>query len=55
MCKGGIVDVVAPGTYEEKAQIFVNQEQYLTRLLTVEFSGYTKDKIPFQPIAKGWR
>jgi len=54
-CQGGTFDVVLPGTYEEKGEQFINLSHYINQLLTVEFSGYTKDQIPFQPIAKTWR
>jgi len=48
-------DVVAPGTFDDKMNILQNSQEYLGKYLTVKFSGYTKDMIPFQPIALRFR
>lgn len=48
-------DVVAPGSKHEKEIALANPTIYLNKLLTVEYSTITKDGVPFQPVAKGWR
>lgn len=55
LVNGQIFACTLPGTFEEKDQQFINKEHYIGKALTVTFSGYTKDGIPFQPIAKEWR
>jgi DNA ligase-1 len=44
-----------PGSFDEKKRQFEHKNDYLGQMLTVTFSGYTKDQVPFQPIAKEWR
>lgn len=48
----GIFDATAPGTYEEKRMMYNNREEYIGKMLHVEYYNVTKDGIPFQPIAK---
>ena len=53
--KGKIFEVIAPGTFEEKAEVWANKDDYLHRVLTVKHSGYTKDGIPWHPVALRYR
>ena len=46
---------LAPGTMEDKEYVFENQEEFIGRMITIEFAEYTKDGIPFHPIAVCWR
>lgn len=48
-------DVVLPGSRKEKHQQFARKEFYLGKTLTVEFSQWTPDGIPFHAVAKCWR
>lgn len=52
---GKQVKVVAPGTMHEKHEIYENSKNYIGRLLTIEFAEYTKDGIPFHPVAIAFR
>lgn len=47
--------VSAPGTKDEKHHVAENQDGYLGKYVTVEFSMMTKDDVPFHPVAKMWR
>ncbi len=47
--------VSAPGTMEEKRKVLNNADQYIGKMVTVEYSMLTKDKIPFHPVAIRWR
>lgn len=51
----GHFKVTAPGSFEEKQRIFENKDDYIGQWLTVEFSGYTADGIPFHPVALRFR
>jgi DNA ligase-1 len=44
-------DVLAPGTQEEKDMAYHNRNNYLGKILTVQFMGYTEDGKPFHPVA----
>jgi len=48
-------DVVLPGTHEEKFMQYKNKEHHIGNVLTVEFSQWTPDGIPFHAVAKSWR
>lgn len=48
-------NVSAPGTIEQKTEILVNKDHYVGRMVTVEFANYTKDGVPFHPIAIAFR
>ncbi len=52
---GKTFSVSAPGTIEQKREVLMNREKYLGRRVTVQFSGFTKDGIPFHPVAINWR
>ena len=52
---GATFRVTAPGTHEEKEYVWNNREQFLGKYLTVEYAYFTKDGLPFHPVAKCWR
>lgn len=52
--RGKIFNVSAPGTIEEKFEVYYNAELYIGRMVRVEFMNYTKDNIPFHPVATNW-
>lgn len=54
-CNRGLFRVTAPGTHSEKAHIANNQEKYLGRTVTIQYANFTKDGVPFHPVAKAWR
>ena len=45
----------APGTFEQKINVYMNQELYIGRYLHIGFAKYTDDGKPFQPVALAWR
>jgi signal-transduction protein with cAMP-binding, CBS, and nucleotidyltransferase domain len=45
----------AGSTQEEKLDYYNNRDQYIGKLITVEYSILTKDGKPFQPVAIAWR
>lgn len=47
--------VSAPGTIDEKTKILKDREQYIGRMVRVEFANYTKDGVPFHPVAIAFR
>ena len=49
------VRVSAPGSVDEKTEVWHNRAKYLNRWLTIEFAHWTDDGIPFQPTAIRWR
>jgi len=51
---GRSFDVVLPGTKEEKRRQLENKYDYLGRHLTIEFSQWTPDGLPFHAVAKCW-
>jgi len=55
MADCGTFKVTLPGTFEEKDAIYDKRFDYIGRVLEYKFSGYTKDNIPFQPIALRFR
>jgi DNA ligase-1 len=52
---GGTFRASAPGTVREKTEVLENMNKYMGRLVTVEYSQLTKDKVPFHPVAVRWR
>ncbi len=50
-----LFDVTPPGTFEEKQHVYDNITSYIGTTVRCEFESYTKDNIPFQPIAIMWR
>lgn len=53
--RGRKFGVSAPGTIEEKREVLYNADNYIGKMLTVEYSQLTKDGIPFHPVAIRWR
>jgi DNA ligase 1 len=49
------VRVTAPGTMEQKYEICNNAHDYMGRMLTIEFAEFTKDGVPFHPVAIAFR
>lgn len=47
--------VTAPGTMEDKVEIFENAEFYIGEYVNVEYAQFTKDGIPFHPVATAIR
>ena len=47
--------VSAPGSIDEKRYVLDNKDFYIFRSVRVEFAQYTKDGIPFHPVAINWR
>lgn len=47
--------VSAPGSIPEKEEIMRNSEKYIGRYVNVEFAEFTKDMIPFHPVATAFR
>lgn len=52
---GSIFRTSAPGDIAAKRHVLENIEQYVGRMLTVEYSALTTDGIPFHASAKCWR
>ena len=51
---GKTFSVSAPGTITQKREVLMNREKYLGTRVKVQFSGFTKDGIPFHPVAICW-
>lgn len=47
--------VSAPGDMATKRDTLYNADQFIGRVVTVEYSMLTKDGIPFHPVATRWR
>lgn len=45
----------APGSIEEKTEVFMNKEKFIGKYVTVEFPEYSEDGIPTQAVAVCWR
>lgn len=45
----------APGDMVAKQAVLINKDKFIGRYLTVEFSHWTNDNIPFHPTALRWR
>lgn len=52
---GKLFKTPAPGTMDEKFDTMENKDNYIGRLVTVEYAYLTSDGIPFHPVAKAWR
>jgi DNA ligase-1 len=52
---GATFRVSAPGSIPEKIEILANKDNYIGKEITVEFANYTKDGVPFHPVAKAFR
>jgi len=52
---GRIVSVTAPGTMEKKHEIYEKAYLYVGKMLTIEFAEFTKDGVPFHPVAIAFR
>lgn len=58
VCKtkeGKVFDCSAPGDLVAKQAVWINQDKFLGRMLTVDFAHWTDDGLPFQPTAVRWR
>lgn len=47
--------VSAPGTMYEKEFVLKNKDQFIGQLVTIEYSEYTADGVPFHPVAIAFR
>lgn len=47
--------VTCHGTHEYKTYVLENKEAFLYKVITIECAYFTKDGLPFHPVAKGWR
>lgn len=45
----------APGTMPEKRHVLENAEQYIGKMVNIQYAFLTEDGVPFQPIATMWR
>lgn len=54
-CTHGEFRVTAPGSMPEKYKVMEDRLKYLGSQLTVQFSEYTPDGIPFHPVAISFR
>ena len=52
---GNTFKVLAPGTQLEKSKVLEYKQEYIGKLITVEFANLTADQIPFHPVALRWR
>lgn len=52
---GKTFTVTAQGTMQEKNKQWLKADEYIGKLLTVQFFGKTADKIPKLPVALRWR
>jgi ATP-dependent DNA ligase len=49
------VSVTAPGTMEQKYEIYENAHLYIGKMLNIEFAEFTEDGVPFHPVAIAFR
>ena len=52
---GRTVMCSAPGTIEEKTEVWDNRDDYIGKWVTLEYFELTNDDIPFHPTATMWR
>ena len=52
---GGTVDVTPKGSLEQKKKWYKEAEEYIGKLLTIKFQGYTKDGNLEFPVGIGFR
>jgi ATP-dependent DNA ligase len=50
-----VVSVTAPGTMEQKYDIYDNAHIYVGKMLNIEFAEFTKGGVPFHPVAIAFR
>lgn len=48
-------DISAPGTVQQKTEVLKNIDQYMGKLLTIEYAMLTADGLPFHAVATRWR
>lgn len=53
--EGRVFKVSAPGNLDNKRLVYLFKEDYIGKTVNVEYSELTKDKIPFHPVATGFR
>jgi len=53
--QGKRVSVTAPGTMEQKYEIYEKAYLYVGKMLTIEFAEFTKTGVPFHPVAIAFR
>lgn len=53
--EGLTFDVSAPGTHWDKFAVVKDPDQYIGRLVQVQFAEYTPYGVPFHPVATYWR
>lgn len=51
MPNGKTFKTLAPGDHDQKRFILVHKEQYIGKMVTVEFANYTSDGVPFHAVA----
>lgn len=54
-CEGRTFKVSAPGTMEDKFRVMADKHLYINNWIQVDFYEWTKDLIPFHPVATIWR
>ena len=47
--------VSAPGAIEEKTYVLLHKEEFIGKMVTVEYANLTNKGIPFHPVAIAWR
>jgi len=52
---GSTFTASAPGTHLQKEECLRNKQNYIGKLITLEYANLTDDGIPFHPVAKNWR
>lgn len=50
-----VFKVSAPGTVGEKMTVIENPDEYVGRMVNVQYSMLTNDGVPFHPVATGYR
>ena len=58
VCKtsnGGLFKVSAPGTIPQKHEIYENSDNYIGKMVSVQYFSETSDGIPFHPVAIRFR
>ncbi len=55
MQSGVTFEVTAPGTHRQKEKALENRDDYIGRMVTVQYANLTEAGKPFNPVATGWR
>jgi len=55
MDSGVTFDATAPGTMDDKFDIWRDREQWIGKFVSIQYANLTKDGKPFHPIATMWR